>query len=127
MDSVNVPTDDIDPNFTNFFIVRDDDSRIIGCIGLELFTGTALLRSFAVDPLHQGKKIGQSLVNRLLGEAAQSGSESVYLCTAKAPALFLKLGFKGIDLDDVPSEIQNTKLFKENCPQVAAYMIKRSI
>ncbi|MGY5855091.1 MAG: GNAT family N-acetyltransferase [Candidatus Thorarchaeota archaeon] len=128
LDSVSVPSDDIDPDFTKFFVVREgDSSKIIGCIGLELFTGTALFRSFAVDPMYQGNQIGQSLINRLLDEAAQASSEAVYVCKAKVPGLFLKIGFIGIDLDDVPNEIRNSTLFKENCPRVAAFMMKRSI
>ena len=33
LESVNIPTDGIDPDFTNFYIIRDLTSKkIIGCI-----------------------------------------------------------------------------------------------
>ena len=126
LDSVDVPSNKIDPDFTTYFIVRDDRRNIIACIGLELFTGTALLTSFAVDPHHRGDGLGTNLVERLLKEAFEVGSETVYLCTAQAPELFLHLGFVGIDLDDVPEEIRNSPLFKSTCPHVAAYMKKKT-
>ena len=128
LESVEVPTEDIDPDFTKFFVVRDEpNNKIIGCVGLELFTGTALLRSFAVDPEHQGSKIGFNLVKRLLEEAFEAGTEAVYVCTAKAPKFFLNIGFSGIDLDDVPDEIRKSDLFSKGCPRVAAYMKKRML
>ena len=128
LESVNVPTDDVDPDFTNFFIVRDENSnKIVGCVGLELFTGTALLRSYAIDPSLNEEDIGQTLVKRLLDEAAEAGTEAVYLCSDKEPSLFLSIGFAGIDLDEVPSEIRTSGLFDNDCPRVAAFMMKRTL
>jgi N-acetylglutamate synthase-like GNAT family acetyltransferase len=126
LDSLDVPSKNIDPDFTTYFIVRDNVNKIIACIGLDLFTGTALLTSFAVDPNHRGDGIVTNLVDRLLKEAFEAGSEAVYICTAQAPELFLYLGFTGIDLDDVPEEIRKSNLFKNNCPHVAAYMKKKT-
>ncbi|MHA1949031.1 MAG: GNAT family N-acetyltransferase [Candidatus Thorarchaeota archaeon] len=126
LDSAEVPSDEIDPDFTTYFIVRHDSKGIIACIGLEVFTGTALLTSFAVDPDHRGEGLGTNLVDRLLEKAFEAGTETVYLCTAKAPELFQHMGFVGIDLDDVPEEIRSSQLFKSNCPFVAAYMKKRT-
>jgi len=128
LESVEIPTEGIDPDFTKFFIIRDEiNNKIIGCVGLELFTGTALLRSFAVDPSHQGNKLGVSLVKRLIEEAFNAGTEAVFVCTAKAPTFFLENGFVGIDLDDVPDEIRNSELFARGCARVAAYLKKRTI
>jgi len=128
LESVNVPTEGIDPDFTNFYIIRESTSNtIVGCIGLEHFTGTSLLRSFAVDSKYQGKNIGRKLIDRLLQEAAELGTETVYVCTAKVPSLFLKFGFTGIDLDDVPEEIRHSKLFVDACPKVASFLKKKII
>ena len=128
LESVEVPTEGIDPDFTKFFVVRDEpDNKIIGCVGLELFTGTALLRSFAVDPEYQETELGLSLVKKLLKEAFDAGTEAVYVCAAKTPTFFWSSGFSGIDLDDVPDEIRNSELFTEDCPHVAAFVKKRVI
>jgi N-acetylglutamate synthase-like GNAT family acetyltransferase len=126
LDSLEVPYEEVDPDFTTFFVVRDDSRKIIACIGLELFTGTALITSFTVHPDHRGNGLGANLVDRLLEEAFKSGSEVVYLCTAQAPELFLNIGFVGIDLDDVPEEIRKSQVFKSDCPFVAAYMKMRT-
>jgi N-acetylglutamate synthase-like GNAT family acetyltransferase len=126
LESVNVPTDGINPDFTNFYIVRDENNKIVGCIGLELFTGTALLRSFAVNPDFQGNNIGRTLIRRLLDDANKAGMMAVYVCTAKAPVLFINNGFANVDLDDVPYEIRNSGLFKHGCPSGAAYMMRKT-
>ncbi|MFW9909028.1 MAG: GNAT family N-acetyltransferase [Candidatus Thorarchaeota archaeon] len=120
--------DDVDPDFTLFFIVRDEENtKIIGCVGLELFTGTALLRLYAVDTAYQETDLGNCLIEKLLEEAFDAGSEAVYVCAAKTPSFFWENGFIGIDLDDVPGEIRNSDLFTKDCPQVAAFVKKRTL
>ncbi|MFW9980540.1 MAG: GNAT family N-acetyltransferase [Candidatus Thorarchaeota archaeon] len=126
LESVKVPTDGINPDFTTFYIFRDKTNKIIACIGLELFTGTALLRSLAVDQKHQRNNLGHRLVYKLLEEANEAGTKAVYVCTAKVPGFFLKHGFTNIDLDDVPAEIRNSGLFRVGCPSVAAYMMRKT-
>jgi N-acetylglutamate synthase-like GNAT family acetyltransferase len=125
LESVNVPTEGIHPGSTRFFIIRNESyGKIIGCIGLELFNGSALLRSFAVNPKHQGKRIGTWLIERILEEALEAGSDAVYLCTTKAPQLFLNIGFLEIELDEVPEEIKRSELFMNISPIGAAYLKK---
>jgi len=128
LESIDEPTDDIDPDLTRIFVIRnDEDDIIIGCIALEIFTGTALLRSFAMDQAYSGDEIWSSLIKQLLDDAFNHGSEAVYVCAKNAPTFFWNQGFKGIDLDDVPEEIRKSKLFSENCPQVAAFVKRRAI
>ncbi len=128
LESVGEQPDDVDPDFTRFFIIRDKKkTKIIGCVGLELFTGTALLRLFAVDPDYKKTKIGATLVKRLLDEAAEAGSETVYVCETNAPDFFWNNDFMGIDFDDVPDEIRDSKLFVRDCPYVAAFVKRRVI
>lgn len=124
LESSEEPVEDIDPDFTKFFIIRDE-SKIIGCVGLELFTGTALLRAFAVDSQYRETEVGSLLVRRLIEEAFDAGTEAVYVCASKAPEFFWQSDFIGIDLDDVPGEIRNSGLFSKDCPQVAAFVKKR--
>ena len=128
LETVEEPVEDIDPDFTRYFIVRSEKGTgIIGCIGLELFTGTALLRSFAVDPEYEGTELGANLVKRVIEEAFNAGSETIYVCASKTPEFFWENEFKGIDLDDVPGEIRDSGLFRKDCPQVAAFVKKRVI
>ncbi|MHA2424516.1 MAG: GNAT family N-acetyltransferase [Candidatus Thorarchaeota archaeon] len=125
LQSVEVPTDGIDTESITFFIIRNEkDGKIIGCVGLEYYGAKALLRSFAVDPLYQNRRLGISLVNKLLEEAIESGTDAVYVCTAKVPAFFYNIGFVGVDLDDVPYNIRSSRLFTQGCPRAAAYLKK---
>ena len=128
LESIDESTDDIDPDLTRIFVIRNEaDENLIGCIALEVFTGTALLRSFAMDQAYSGDEIWSRLVKQLLDDAFNHGSEAVYVCAKNAPSFFWNQGFKGIDLDDVPEEIRKSKLFTENCPQVAAFVKRRAI
>jgi N-acetylglutamate synthase-like GNAT family acetyltransferase len=128
LESVGVEPDDVDPDFTRFFIIRDKKkTKIIGCVGLELFTGTALLRLFAIDSKYKKTKVGITLVKKLLDEAVAAGSETVYVCEAYAPDFFWDNDFMGIDLDDIPDEIRESKLFVKDCPRVAAFVKRRVI
>lgn len=124
LESIEIPSDEIDPEVTTFFVMRDVSRRIIACVGLELFTDAALITSFAIEPAHRGDGLGASLVDRSLEEALQAGSDAVYLCTAQAPELFLNIGFVNIDRDELPQEIRGSYVFKSDCPFVAAYMKK---
>jgi N-acetylglutamate synthase-like GNAT family acetyltransferase len=128
LESIEEPTDDLDPDLTRIFVIRnEEDDNLIGCIALEIFTGTALLRSFAMDQTYSGDEIWSRLIKQLLDDAFDHGSEAVYVCAKNAPSFFWGQGFKGIDLDDVPEEIRKSKLFTENCPQVAAFVKRRAI
>lgn len=60
------------PRLLRAFTMPNQSPKVAGC-------GT--LMSIAVDPLHQGKKIGQRLVKAFLEEAARRGLQHVNLTT----------------------------------------------
>lgn len=87
--AVNLPTEGVAENFSQFFIARAHDS-LIGCVGQERYDDVALLRSLAVDPQQQGGGWGRALTERLLTEARAAGIKEVVLLTTTARDFFAR-------------------------------------
>ena len=106
----------------DLFLVLKKDNRIIGCIGLEKYNSSGLLRSFAVHPEHQSQGFGYILLKKFLSEVKVTGIIEIYLLTLTAEKFFLKHGFTIISRDDVESEIIKSSQFQSLCPLTAITM-----
>jgi GNAT superfamily N-acetyltransferase len=75
-----------------YFVAEDVDThRILGIIGLK----DNELRTFFVDPKHQGKGIGRKLYNRLEKEAREEGIKELILeGSPLGEPIYKHLGFK---------------------------------
>lgn len=87
---VQLPHDGVAENISDFFVARDESSRLIATIGLERHGDTALLRSAAVAPEYQGCGIGSRLTEHLLERATNNGLERVVLLTTTASEFFAR-------------------------------------
>jgi amino-acid N-acetyltransferase len=87
---VQLPPDGVAENAGAFLVAKDEASRLIATIGLELHGHTALLRSAAVAPEYQGCGIGSRLTEHLLERAAKNGVERVVLLTSTASEFFAR-------------------------------------
>jgi amino-acid N-acetyltransferase len=58
---------DVSEGWGHYFVVREDDGRVVGVAGLELHGEDGLLRSVAVDPDYRGQGLaavdGQPVLN----------------------------------------------------------------
>jgi amino-acid N-acetyltransferase len=115
LDACALPSADIEPHLERFFVAREE-GRLVGCIGLEVQGGDALLRSLAVAPDRRGNGIARRLYARVLGQARGLGVSQLYLLTVGAEPFFEMLGFQGLALDEVPASILATEQFKALCP-----------
>ncbi len=104
------------------FLIALRDNRTIGCIGLEVYSKIALLRSVAVVSDESGKGIGKSLVAAQLDQAKQCGVATIYLLTTTAAAYFEALGFSERQRQDAPAALQDSIEFQGACPASAAFM-----
>jgi amino-acid N-acetyltransferase len=118
-------TDDLPAELTGFLLVKEQATSV-GVAGLERFGTLGLLRSVAVSPDYQGKKIAAQLVGRLLETAKAAGITDVYLITTTAERYFERQGFKSIDRQNVPDVIQQTQQFSALCP-TSAVVMKRTL
>jgi N-acetylglutamate synthase-like GNAT family acetyltransferase len=106
------------------FIVAESEGKLIGTIGLEEYSPSALLRSAVVSPAWQGRGIGQSLVKKLLADAETRGIQKIFLLTTTAADYFPSFGFYAIPRAEAPSELMASAEFKGACPDSATLMEK---
>jgi amino-acid N-acetyltransferase len=117
------PTAGVADAFSHF-IVAESEGRLIGAVGLELYGGSALLRSAAVEESWRGSGVGRVLVDRALDLARQHRIEDVYLLTTTAEHYFPKFGFACVSRETVAEGVQSSVEFQTACPASAVVMRK---
>jgi amino-acid N-acetyltransferase len=118
-----LPTAGVADAFSHF-IVAESEGRLIGAVGLELYGGSALLRSAAVEESWRGSGVGRVLVDRALDLARQHRIEDVYLLTTTAEHYFPKFGFACVSRDAVAEGVRCSVEFQTACPASAVVMRK---
>lgn len=123
LEAAGLPVAGVLPSLEGYHVV-EDQGRIVGAIGLELYGPDALLRSAVVDPAARGTGIGSALVERILDRARRHGVHGVYLLTTTADRYFPRFGFDRITREDVPHGVRASVEFQEACPESAVVMRK---
>jgi amino-acid N-acetyltransferase len=118
-----LPTAGVADAFSHF-IVAESEGRLIGAVGLELYGGSALLRSAAVEESWRGSGVGRVLVDRALDMARRHRIEDVYLLTTTAEHYFPKFGFACVSRDAVAEGVRSSVEFQTACPASAVVMRK---
>ena len=113
---------DVGEGWGHYFVVREDDGRVIGVAGLELHGEDGLLRSVAVDEDYRGQGLAGALIEAVLERAQRVGLRSVYLLTTTGRDYFARRGFKDCARDAAPSAIRESWAYKNGCPSTAAFM-----
>jgi amino-acid N-acetyltransferase len=113
---------DVSEGWGHYFVVREDDGRVVGVAGLELHGEHGLLRSVAVDADYRGQGLAAALVEAVLQRAARVGLRSVYLLTTTARDYFARRGFDECPRAEAPAGIRESWEFKSGCPSTATLM-----
>jgi len=113
---------DVSEGWGHYFVVREDDGRVVGVAGLELHGENGLLRSVAVDDDYRGQGLAAALIEAVFQRAARVGLRSVYLLTTTARDYFVRRGFADCSRDAAPPAIRDSWEFKSGCPKTAAFM-----
>lgn len=116
-----LPTEGVAEHLGRFF-VAEVEGAIIGCVGLEVYGQTALLRSLAVTREFQNRGLGSQLAEHALHQAASLGLDNVLLLTTTAEGFFKQFGFTKITREDVPEQIRQSVEFRLNCCETAVCM-----
>ncbi len=117
---------DVAERWGHYFVVREDDGRVVGVGGLEIHGDFGLLRSVAVDADYRGQGLAASLVEAAMERAKKLSLRSVYLLTTTAREYFARHGFADCPRDDAPAAIRESWEFRSGCPSTAAFM-KRTV
>ena len=107
-----------------FFLVALQNDTVVGAIGLEPFSTSALLRSAVVDETIRGTGLGTTLVHRALALAEQMGAHNVFLLTTTAEDYFRRFGFVQSTRGAAPLTMQNSAEFRGACPEDAIVMVR---
>lgn len=117
-----LPISDLKVGDDCFFYGIYDGSRLISCIGVELFGDVALLRSLAVSSSEQRKGKGRVLVEYVECFCKSMGVKSIYLLTSTASLYFSTLGYKPVARSIVPDVIKASTQYSSVCPDSATIM-----
>jgi amino-acid N-acetyltransferase len=113
---------DVAAGWGHYFVVREDDGRVVGVAGLEIHGEDGLLRSVAVDPEYRGQGLAASLVEGAMERAKRVRLRAVYLLTTGARDYFARRGFADCAREDAPEAIRESWEFRIGCPSTAAFM-----
>ena len=113
---------DVAERWGHYFVVREDDGRVVGVAGLEIHGEDGLLRSVAVDPDYRGQGLAASLVEAAIERAKRVELRSVYLLTTTARDYFARRGFADCSREEAPAAIRESWEFRTGCPSTAAFM-----
>lgn len=124
LERLHLPVAGVDEHLSAMLVAREG-GRIVGTAALELYAGGALLRSVAVEPRQQGKRLGHRLTDAALHLATTRGATAIFLLTTTAEDFFPKVGFEQITRDEVPLSVQASTEFQFACPASAVVMRKQ--
>jgi len=113
---------DVAMHWGHYFVVREDDGRVVGVAGLEVHGEDGLLRSVAVDDDYRGQGLAASLVEAAMERAKKLNLRSVYLLTTTARDYFARHGFSDCGRDDAPAAVRESWEFRSGCPSTAAFL-----
>ncbi len=119
-----LPVDDLDAEKVSDFLVAEDESEVVGLIGLQLYDRIGLLRSLFVVRQARSRGLGGKLVGTLESAAQAAGVRELWLLTIDAEKFFGRHGFEIVGRDVAPASIQQTEEFRELCPGTAHLMRK---
>jgi amino-acid N-acetyltransferase len=81
-----------------------------------MYSEGALMRSLAVAPEMQGRRVGHRLAEACIELARTADVPAVYLLTLTAEQFFARLGFEPIARADVPPTVLRSVEFAYACP-----------
>jgi amino-acid N-acetyltransferase len=118
-----LPSAGVAERFSDFH-VAEQDGRLIGAAGLEIYGASALLRSVVVEDEWRGSGVGRRLIDVALGAAKARGIEDVFLLTTTAEHYFPRFGFACVSREAVNEDLKASMEFQGACPASAIVMRK---
>jgi amino-acid N-acetyltransferase len=121
-----LPDHGVAERFGHYFVIREDDGRVVGVAGLEVQGEDGLLRSLAVEADYRDQGLGAALVSAARDRAEKLDLRAVYLLTTTAREFFARHGFTDTARTEAPAGIRESWEFVAGCPTTAVLM-KRAL
>jgi amino-acid N-acetyltransferase len=119
-----LPTEGVTADALPDFVIAEENRRVLGVAGLEVYRESALLRSAAVEQSWRGSGVGRALIDRTLDLARERGIHDVFLLTTTAEHYFPRFGFACVSRESIPAVVQVSAEFQGACPASAVAMHK---
>ena len=100
------PLSELYDHLRDFSVFTDDkEDKVLGCCALQFcWEDLAEIRSLAVHPDYQRKKIGSYLIKKVISEAELFNIKRLFTLTYR-PEFFKKYGFVQIDRSKLPLKV----------------------
>ena len=123
LERAGLPARFIEEHVADFVVLREDD-KLMGCVGLEIYADSCLLRSLVVAEELRGRGWGAALVKALIARARDRDKElsEIVLLTSTAADLFRRFGFVEVPRDQVNPAIRSSWEFAEEACSSALCM-----
>jgi amino-acid N-acetyltransferase len=119
-----LPAEGVVPEVLPDFVIAENEGKLVGVAGLEIYRESALLRSVAVEERWRGTGVGRCLIDRALALSEERGIRDVYLLTTTAEHYFPQFGFASVNREAVPQSLHASAEFQGACPTTAVVMRK---
>jgi amino-acid N-acetyltransferase len=119
LERVNLPTTRVDEHLSNFLVAREGH-QVIGCVGIEIYGDTGLLRSLAVQPEYQGRGVGRQLAQAIISRARGLGLKEAVILTKTVEQWATQFGFEKVSRDKIDPRVAESWEFQANCCQTAS-------
>lgn len=124
LEACGLPFEDLTVAHMQDFIVLRDGTAVVGCVGLEVFGESGLLRSLAVAEGWRGRGFGRKLVHTIEQQATDRQINQLYLLTETAAQFFDSLGYQRMSRNEVRGGVRESAEFRTLCPDSAVCMTK---
>ena len=104
------------------YVVADLAGKVVGTLGVEKSSGSALLRSFAVQAGVRKRGIGEALVRHALDRMKCEGISPLYILTNTAEAFAARFGFVKISREEIPAALLTGSALGTACPASSTCM-----
>ena len=118
-----LPTSDLESAEPEFAVIREH-GRVIAAGALQRFGSSALLRSVVVAADRRGRGVGQAIVTELERIARAARISRLVLLTETAAQFFARQGYRVIERNTAPLDMQGSEEFRSLCPSSATCMAK---
>lgn len=123
LESAGLPTSDLVSARPEFVAIRDGGA-LVAAGALQRFGPSALLRSVVVSAERRGMGLGHSIVLAVERAAQEANIERLILLTQTAAPFFARHGYRVIDRNAAPADVQGSEEFRSLCPSSAVCMAK---